>query len=133
MNDNELKMEATAMIVSSMVAGKDFTQDEVRDMIKSTYSLLGELSEQDNEKSRLVTHRVPAVPIEESVFDDRIVCLEDGREFKSLKRHLTSIGMTPDEYRERWGLPATYPMVCKEYSKRRSLMAKEFGLGKIKE
>lgn len=72
----------------------------------------------------------PAVPIKKSVTSDYIVCLEDGRKLKMLKRHLrTAFGLSPEEYRERWGLPADYPMVAPNYAKQRSRLAKEIGLG----
>lgn len=73
---------------------------------------------------------IPAVPVEKSVQEDRIVCLEDGEAFKSLKRHLREkYDMTPEQYRAKWDLPADYPMVAPEYSKRRAAMAKANGLG----
>jgi len=73
---------------------------------------------------------VPAVPVEKSVQEDRIICLEDGEAFKSLKRHLREqYNMTPEQYRAKWDLPADYPMVAPEYSKRRAAMAKANGLG----
>src|ERR687894_322868 len=72
----------------------------------------------------------PAVPVKKSVTADAIVCLEDGKKFKSLKRHLrTTYAMTPEQYRAKWGLPADYPMVAPNYAKARSEMAKSFGLG----
>src|SRR5215218_7278469 len=72
----------------------------------------------------------PAVPVKKSVTPDYIICLEDGKKFKSLKRHLrTQYGMTPEQYREKWGLPADYPMVAPNYAKARSELAKEMGLG----
>ena len=72
----------------------------------------------------------PAVPAKKSITSDFIVCLEDGKKFKSLKRHLrTQYGMTPEAYREKWGLPADYPMVAPNYAKARSQLAKEMGLG----
>jgi predicted transcriptional regulator len=74
----------------------------------------------------------PAVPVKKSVTNDYIVCLEDGKKLKMLKRHLrTTYGMTPDEYRKKWGLPADYPMVAPNYSERRSAFAKKIGLGRI--
>ncbi len=73
----------------------------------------------------------PAVPVKKSITDEFLICLEDGKEFKSLKRHLRSkYNMTPAEYREKWGLPYEYPMVAPSYAKRRSQLAKEMGLGK---
>ncbi len=73
----------------------------------------------------------PAVPVKKSVFADHIVCLEDGKKLKMLKRHLmTSYGLTPDAYRERWGLPSNYPMVAPSYAEKRSTLAKSIGLGR---
>ena len=72
----------------------------------------------------------PAVPIKKSITPDYIVCLEDGKKLKMLKRHLrTAYGMSPEEYRERWGLPSDYPMVAPAYAKQRSRLAREIGLG----
>ena len=74
--------------------------------------------------------QLPAVPVRKSVFPDHIVCLEDGKKLKMLKRHLkTSYDMTPDEYREKWQLPSDYPMVAPNYAKHRSSLAKKIGLG----
>ena len=76
------------------------------------------------------TAPTPAVPVKKSVFADYIVCLEDGKKLKMMKRHLmTSFGMTPDVYRERWGLPSNYPMVAPNYAEKRSALAKSAGLG----
>ena len=75
----------------------------------------------------------PAVPVRKSVTDEHIVCLEDGKKFKSLKRHLrTRYDMSPEEYREKWGLPADYPMVAPAYAKQRSDLARKMGLGQSK-
>jgi MucR family transcriptional regulator, transcriptional regulator of exopolysaccharide biosynthesis len=74
--------------------------------------------------------RVPAVPIDESVQPNFLVCLEDGRHFKSLKRHLSLHDLTPDDYRAKWGLPNDYPMVAPKYSRTRSRLAKKIGLGR---
>ncbi len=77
------------------------------------------------------TPSLPAVPVKRSVFADHIVCLEDGRKLKMLKRHLMrSYGLTPHAYRERWGLPPDYPMVAPDYAERRSALAKSIGLGR---
>ncbi|MBI2256002.1 MAG: MucR family transcriptional regulator [Proteobacteria bacterium] len=75
--------------------------------------------------------REPAVPVKKSVTPDYLICLEDGIKLKMLKRHLrTAYDMTPEQYRERWGLPADYPMVAPNYAKKRSSLAREFGLGR---
>lgn len=84
--------------------------------------------------SQLRSSSEPAVPFEESIKSDYIVCLEDGRQLKMLKRHLkTAYNMTPDQYRERWNLPANYPMVAPNYAKFRSSIAKNIGLGNRKQ
>lgn len=77
-----------------------------------------------------VAKQEPAVPVKKSVTDDYIICLEDGKKFKSMKRHLRGLGMTPDEYRTKWGLPSDYPIVAKSYSAKRSQLAKDSGLGR---
>ena len=79
-----------------------------------------------------VTAPEPAIPVKKSITDDFLICLEDGKKFKSLKRHLRSkYGMSPEEYREKWGLPYDYPMVAPSYARKRSALAKEMGLGKL--
>jgi predicted transcriptional regulator len=94
------------------------------DQVCRTLSGLGKPVEPVKERPQ------PAVPIKKSVRPDYIVCLEDGRKLKMLKRHLkTAYNMTPDEYRERWGLPADYPMVAPSYANQRSALAKAIGLG----
>ena len=90
---------------------------------------LGEAGE--GEEGVAAARSEPAVPIEESVQPDYVICLEDGRRFKSLKRHLrTHYNLSPEEYREKWGLPADYPMVAPNYSATRSRLAKDNGLGR---
>ena len=74
---------------------------------------------------------MPAVPIRKSITPGFLICLDDGRKFKSLKRHLASLGMTPGQYREKWGLPKDYPMVAAEYTATRSALAKKIGLGRL--
>ena len=74
---------------------------------------------------------VPAVPIRKSITPGFLICLDDGKRLKTLKRHLTNLGMTPDQYRAKWGLPDSYPMVAPEYAATRSALAKKSGLGQI--
>ena len=74
---------------------------------------------------------MPAVPIRQSLTPGLLICLDDGKKLKTLKRHLTNLGMTPDQYRAKWGLPDSYPMVAPEYAARRSAFAKKSGLGQI--
>ena len=84
----------------------------------------------NGERVSLVTSKEPAVPVKKSVTPDYLICLEDGTKLKMLKRHLrTAYDMTPEQYREKWGLPEDYPMVAPNYAKKRSSLAREFGLG----
>ena len=97
-------------------------------LIKSVQTGLASLERTPQQVSE---PRKPAVPVTRSVFRDHIVCLEDGRRFKTLKRHLrTAYGLTPDQYRTRWGLPQDYPVVAPAYAASRAVMARENGLGK---
>jgi predicted transcriptional regulator len=113
------------MIVSSHVGKTPSSTDEVSNLIRTVHKALNGLSSG-------VEPNVPepAVPIRSSVTPDYIVCLEDGRKLKMLKRHLsTAYNMSPEEYRERWNLPADYPMVAPNYARQRSNLAKKIGLG----
>ncbi|EHK53964.1 MucR family transcriptional regulator [Allomesorhizobium alhagi] len=125
---NDLKTELIADIVSAYVSNNPVPVSALPDLIASVAASLGGLVE--GEAPALAEPQMPAVPIKKSVRPDYIVSLEDGRKFKSLKRHLrTSYGMTPDEYRAKWNLPSDYPMVAPNYSKTRSDLAKSLGLG----
>jgi predicted transcriptional regulator len=75
--------------------------------------------------------KTPAVPIRRSITPDFLICLDDGKRFKSLRRHLTGLGLTPEQYREKWNLPSDYPMVAPNYAAQRSALAKQIGLGQI--
>ena len=127
MSQNEL-LALTTEIVSSHVSNNTVPVGDVPDLIKQTYSSLAGLGLPAEEEQ--VEKPTPVVPIKRSVQDDYIVCLEDGKKLKMLKRHLkTRYNMTPDEYRKRWGLPDDYPMVAPAYAKQRSNLAKKIGLG----
>ncbi|AQU86687.1 MucR family transcriptional regulator [Komagataeibacter nataicola] len=120
-------LELTAQIVSAHVSNNSVGADVLPDLIRNVYTALSTVGRPAQEPEKLQ----PAVPIKRSVFADYIVCLEDGKKLKMLKRHLQSAyGMTPDQYRERWGLPAEYPMVAPNYAERRSSLAREIGLGR---
>ena len=126
-NNNEL-LRMTAKIVASYVGNNSLSADQVSEIIRTVSSALKQLRQGENGAHK-ATGR-PAVPIRRSITPDYIICLEDGRKLKMLKRHLrTTFSMTPDEYRARWGLPADYPMVAPNYAKRRSEFAKKIGLG----
>ena len=116
----------TADIVASHVQNNTVAISDLPILIKTVHDSLSVLGgENPAEKPQ------PAVSIRRSITPDFIICLEDGRKLKMLKRHLsTAYGMTPGEYREKWGLPADYPMVAPNYAKQRSSLAKKIGLGK---
>jgi predicted transcriptional regulator len=122
-------MRMTTDIVASFVANNKLSVDELTDLIRSVHRTLLGLS--DGAADRPQERPKPAAPINKSVQHDYIVCLEDGKKLKMLKRYLRSTyNMSPDEYRKRWGLPPDYPMVAPAYAARRSEFAKKIGLGK---
>ncbi len=125
-NRNEL-MSLTANIVASHISYNQVASDDLPKVIRDVYNTLSTIGEPAEAKER----PAPAVPVKKSVTPDYIVCLEDGKKLKMLKRHLkTAYDMTPEQYRERWRLPADYPMVAPNYSKQRSKLAQDIGLGR---
>lgn len=119
-------LELTSEIVAAHVANNPVPLTDVPKLIQDVYRTLSSMGTEPEVSER----PKPAVPVKKSVFPDYIICLEDGKKLKMLKRHLkAAYNMTPEEYRERWGLPADYPMVAPNYAKRRSHLAKEIGLG----
>jgi predicted transcriptional regulator len=116
-------IELSADIVSAYVSN-----NSVPALLSSVYSALTKTGQAQSQEPQV--ELTPAVPVKKSVTADAIVCLEDGKKFKSLKRHLrTTYDMTPEQYRAKWGLPADYPMVAPNYAKARSELAKTMGLG----
>lgn len=130
MSDQNVELIAlTASIVSAYVARNNVPTPDLARVIASTHAALAGLGGPPAPVA--AEPLVPAVPIRKSVTPDAIICLEDGRAFKTLKRHLsTSYGMTPDQYRAKWNLPADYPMVAPNYAESRSALAKAIGLGR---
>ncbi len=139
-------LDYTREIVSAYVGNTQLAAEEIVPLIESVYATLDRLQEdqlhrqlgsqvienQDKHQRLRSTNR-PAVPIEDSIHDDYVICLEDGKKLKTLRRHLkAAFGMTPEDYRHRWGLSDDYPMVAPNYSKRRSELANQIGLGKNK-
>ena len=121
-------VEMAAEIVSAYVSANPVAAQDLPGLIRTVYSALQDVSGAAPISQELPQE--PAVPVKKSVTPDFIICLEDGKKFKSLKRHLrTRYGMTPDEYRTKWGLPHDYPMVAPNYAKERSNLAKRMGLG----
>lgn len=119
-------MSLTSEIVAAHVSNNTVAVTDLPGLIEQVYKTLSSVGGGDTAADR----PTPAVPIKKSITPDFIICLEDGKKLKMLKRHLkTAYDMTPDEYRERWGLPSDYPMVAPNYAKQRSKLAKAIGLG----
>lgn len=127
--NDEILIELTADVVAAYVSNNPVPVGELSDLIADVHAALGRVGtaaeQAPAEKPK------PAVNPKKSIHDDYLICLEDGKKFKSLKRHLmTHYGLTPDQYREKWGLDATYPMVAPNYAEARSQLAKKMGLGR---
>ncbi|HME25594.1 MAG TPA: MucR family transcriptional regulator [Acetobacteraceae bacterium] len=116
----------TAQIVAAHVSNNAVSPHALPSLIQEVYKMLAGVGKQPAQPQR----PQPAVPVKKSVFRDHIVCLDDGKRLKMLKRHLrTAFNMTPEQYRERWGLGPKYPMVAPDYARHRSSLAKKIGLG----
>lgn len=117
----------TTEIVAAYLSNNTVTANDIPNVIEQVFKTLANV----NTDTHVSADRPqPAVPIKKSVMPDYIICLEDGKKLKMLKRHLkTAYNMSPEEYRERWGLPSDYPMVAPNYARQRSKLAKDIGLG----
>jgi predicted transcriptional regulator len=121
-------IQLTANIVSAYVSNNTVPSGEISGLISQVYSALMRVS--GGQPAAPAGPLKPAVSVKRSITPEYLVCLEDGKKFKSLKRHLrTQYDMTPEKYREKWGLPADYPMVAPNYAAARSQLAKQMGLG----
>jgi predicted transcriptional regulator len=127
-SNREDLLALTTEIVSAYLSNNSVASGEIPAVIEQVFKTLSNV---DSEGGMAVSGRPqPAVPIKRSITPDYIICLEDGKKLKMLKRHLkTAYSMSPEEYRERWGLAADYPMVAPNYAKQRSKLAKDIGLG----
>ena len=126
---NEL-VELTAEIVSAYVSNNPVVASDLPGVIHNVFDALSRASAASGLPAREELR--PAVPVKRSVTPEYIICLEDGKKFKSLKRHLrTHYDLSPEEYREKWGLPHDYPMVAPAYARLRSAFAKKIGLGRV--
>jgi predicted transcriptional regulator len=129
-NNDATLIEMTVEIVAAFVSGNALDAADLPSLITTVHGSLKSLGAAAAEPVA-IKELIPAVPAKRSVFPDFIVCLEDGKRFKSLKRHLrSSYNMSPDEYRTKWGLPSDYPMVAPNYAAARSDLAKKIGLGR---
>jgi predicted transcriptional regulator len=128
MDDQSDLIEMTAGIVSAYVGNNTVTTADLPALIKQVHGALAAVGSPAAEP--VAPPKEPAVPLKKSITPDYLICLEDGRKFKSLKRHLrTKYDMTPEDYRAKWGLPKDYPMVAPNYAEARSNLAKQMGLG----
>lgn len=126
--DKSELVELTAEIVSAYVSNNTVVMNDLPALIGDIHEALNQASAKGNKPDR--EELKPAVPVKKSITDDYIICLEDGKKFKSLKRHLrTHYDLSPEEYREKWELPHDYPMVAPNYAAARSKLAKKMGLG----
>ncbi|HZA92901.1 MAG TPA: MucR family transcriptional regulator [Gemmatimonadales bacterium] len=119
-----------AEIVSAFVSNNSVPSAELPELIASVHSALAKVANGQTEKPAEAP--VPPVSIKKSITPDHLISLEDGRRYKSLKRHLKGRGLSPEQYREKWGLPRDYPMVAPNYAKQRSELAKALGLGQLR-
>jgi len=132
MNENTAAPDFTALtaeVVSAYVANNSIRPADLPDLIASVHRALQGLSAPPQAEPE---KREPPVPIRKSITPDFLISLEDGKGYRSLRRHLTSRGLTPQAYREKWGLPLDYPMVAPNYAKQRSELARASGLGQLR-
>jgi predicted transcriptional regulator len=132
MNENTAAPDFTALtaeVVSAYVANNSIRPADLPDLIASVHRALQGLSAPPQAEPE---KREPPVPIRKSITPDFLISLEDGKRYRSLRRHLTSRGLTPQAYREKWGLPLDYPMVAPNYAKQRSELARASGLGQLR-
>ena len=124
---NDALLRMTADVVTAYVGNNTVAPTDLADVIRTVHASLRQAQASETAVSAAPK---PAVPVKKSITPDYLICLEDGRELKMLKRHLrTTYNMTPDEYRAKWGLEPDYPMVAPNYARRRSEFAKQIGLG----
>ena len=130
--ESSQSIELAAEIVAAFVANNSLPIAELPALIQSTHAALERLASGPVDTAPQVEKKEPAVSIRKSITPDFLVCLDDGTKFKSLRRHLATLGMTPDQYRAKWGLPSDYPIVAPNYAAARSQLAKQSGLGQLR-
>lgn len=126
---SEALTKITAEIVSAYVSKNHLRPDELTTLLKDVHGKLAQIAN-GKTASPAEAKPQPLMPIRKTITHDYLISLEDGNRYKTLRRHLTVKGLTPDQYRAKWGLPADYPMVCKDYTERRSALARDMGLGR---
>ena len=124
-------IELAAEMVAAFVSNNPLPQGELPALIQAMHSAVARLAVRPERAPPQVEAKAPAVPIRRSITPDFLICLEDGKQFKSLRRHLAGHGLTPAQYREKWNLPSDYPMVAPNHAAQRWALAKTMGLGQI--
>jgi predicted transcriptional regulator len=122
-------IELAAKVVAAYVSNNPLPKGDLPDLILAVHSSLARLEREPEHAQPQVEAKPPAVSIRRSVTPDYLICLEDGKRFKSLRRHLRLHGLTPEQYREKWKLPSDYPVVAPKYAAQRSALARKLGLG----
>src|SRR5271156_574247 len=122
-------VELAAEMVAAFVSNNPLPKSELPALIHALHSAVVRLAAGPESAPPQVEAKAPAVPIRKSITPDFLICLDDGKRFKSLRRHLAGLGLTPAQYREKWNLPSDYPMVAANYAAQRSALAKKIGLG----
>jgi predicted transcriptional regulator len=120
-------LDMTTSVVAAWAANNAVTATGLQEALKETFATINAFIAPPAAAAEIAP--TPAVPVKKSITPDYLISLEDGRQYKSLKRHLTGRGLTPEEYRQKWSLPSDYPMVAPNYAKQRSELAKQMGLG----
>ena len=126
-------VELAAEMVAAFVSNNPLPKSELPALIHAVHSAVERLAAGPESAPAEVEAKAPAVPIRKSITPDFLICLDDGKRFKSLRRHLAALGLTPAQYREKWNLPSDYPMVAPNYAAQRSALAKKIGLGQIRQ
>jgi predicted transcriptional regulator len=125
-------VELAGEIVAAFVSNNPLPKSELPALIHAVHSAVERLAAEPQSAPPQVEAKTPAVSIRRSITPDFLICLDDGKRFKSLRRHLAGLGMTPAQYREKWNLPSDYPMVAPKYAAQRSALAIKIGLGQIR-
>ena len=124
-------IELAAKMAAAFVSNNSVPTGELPALILTLHTVMARLAAAPESAPPQVEAKAPAVPIRKSITPDYLICLEDGRRFKSLRRHLAGLGLSPEQYREKWKLPSDYPMVAPNYAAQRSALAKQIGLGQF--
>ena len=123
--------ELATEVVASFVSSNPLPKSELPALIHAVHVTVARLAAEQNSAPPQIEPMAPAVPIRRSITPEFLICLEDGKQFKSMRRHLAGLGLSPDQYRKKWNLPADYPMVASNYAAQRSALAKKIGFGRV--